>query len=387
MTRFAAITRPRATVLISSNRMRSLLRNRGQSASVLASIGGDNLATLATEDQEVGFDDLLILAKHFKRPWPYLLLDAEEEWRATTRDHRTLRNMPVSAEATELLFDIVDGVFEVLEISGELAGEGAELPTTPTSLAVPASAGGASLRNYLGVSVEDQIANAEPYAALRLWARAVEGRGIFAFQRKLPKTGVRSFSLSVGREAAVVTDSTDTPYARVFSMLHEMVHLALRDAGLCDMDRQSRLESYCNAVAAACLLPVEMLGEEFRKSPFIGEAAEDDARLKRLSRRLGASQAAILIALKDHRLSDAALLAEIEARRAARRPKDRGGSGGPTYYDVRISRAGPRLLGRVFDALDSRAIEAETAGSMLDVKGHQLQRLRETWTEAASSHA
>jgi len=352
----------------------------------LDGLGIGNLVSVFTEDREVAFEDLLVLAKHFKRPWPYLLVDAEEEWRATTHDHRTLRNMPVSTEATGLLFDIVDGVFEVLEISAELDGEGADLPTAPTSLAVPPARGGAGLREFLGVSVEDQLANPEQYAAMRLWARAVQARGIFAFQRTMPDTGVRAFSLSVGGEAAIVTDSTDTPYARVFSMLHELVHLALRDAGLCDLDRQSRVESYCNAVAAACLLPAHMLEEAFNKTPFIGEADEDDARLKRLSRRLGASQAAVLIALKDHHLADHELLAQIEARRAARRPKARGGAGGPTYYDVRISRAGSRLLRRVFDALDSRAIEAETAGAMLDVKGHQLPRLREAWTEAAHSH-
>ncbi len=386
MTRSAAISQPQATVLISSNRIRSLLRNRGQAASDLEGLGSGNLSSLAGEDGEIHFEDLLVLAKHFKQPWPYLLLDVEEEWRATTHDHRTLRSMPVTAEATERLFDIVDGVFEVLEISAELGEESADLPTAPTSLADPPITVGASLRDYLGVSFEDQLANAEQYAALRLWARAVQAHGIFAFQRTMPDTGVRAFSLSVGSEAAIVTDSTDTPYARVFSMLHELVHLALRDAGLCDLDRQSRVESYCNAVAAACLLPADMLREAFRNTPFVGEPAEDDARLKRLSRRLGASQAAVLIALKDHHLADDELLDQIEARRAARLPKARDGSGGPTYYDVRISRAGSLLLGRVFDALDSRAIEAETAGAMLDVKGHQLQRLREAWTEAAHSH-
>ena len=97
MTRTPATFNQQAIVLISSARVRSLLRNRGQAGSALEGLGSGTLASLVTQDSEVQFEDLLLLAKHFKRPWPYLLLDAEEEWRATTHDHRTLRNLPVGS--------------------------------------------------------------------------------------------------------------------------------------------------------------------------------------------------------------------------------------------------------------------------------------------------
>ncbi len=359
-----------------------MLRNRGQTTSVLSELGGPTFAALENADKELEFAGLLILARHFKRPWPYLLLDAEEEWRAKTRDHRTLGNVAVSAEAAESLFDIVDGVFEVLETAAEiLPADGASLPPAPLSLSVAPDVAGALLRSYLGVSADDQLSNSEKYAALRLWSRAVQGQGIFAFQRSLPAAGVRAFSVSVGNQSAVVTNSRDTPYARVFSMLHELAHLALRDSGLCDLDRRSAVESYCNAVAAACLLPRDLLEPLLVQHPFRGDADHDDAALRRLSNRLGASQAAVLIALREQRMVDPQLIGELEDRRAARRPGERSGSGGPTHYNVRISRAGTRLLSRVFEALDSGTIGRETAGSLLDVKNHQLDRLRREWQE------
>lgn len=376
-------SRVAATVRVSSVRIDSMLRNRGQDASALSSVGNGDLAGLALEDRDVPFEDLLLLAKHFKRPWPYLLVDAAEVWRAQTRDHRTLGNSPISPEATELLFDIVDGVFEILETAAEVFPDmGASPPTTPESVSVPSDEAGASLRDYLGITDDLQLSNSREYSALRLWSTAVQAQGVFVFQRRLPEAGVRAFSLSVKNQAAVVMSSADTPYARVFSLLHELTHLALRTSGLCDLDQQSWIESYCNAVAAACLLPSGLLRQAMADSPFTGDPTHDDSALRRLSHRLGASQAAVLIALRDRQMVAPQLLEELETRRVLRRPRERSGSRGPTHYDVRISRAGTRLLTGVFEALDTRTIERETAGSLLDVKNHQLDRLRREWQES-----
>ena len=108
MTMSIAHSQPVATVPVSAVRIASMLRNRGQSAHDLADLSGKDLTSLATEDAEVSFVDLTTLAKHFKRPWPYLLVDEVEEWRAHTHDHRTMGNIRVSSEATEVLFDIVE---------------------------------------------------------------------------------------------------------------------------------------------------------------------------------------------------------------------------------------------------------------------------------------
>ena len=388
MTASIAHSQSEATVPVSAVRIASMLRNRGQSSQDLADLSGKDLTSLATEDAEVSFMDLITLAKHFKRPWPYLLVDEVEEWRAHTHDHRTMGNIRVSSEATEVLFDIVDGVYGLLETAAEVFDhDGAALPTTPATLAVPAAVAGRSLRSYLGVTEAEQLASAERYAALRLWGHAVQAKGIFAFQRSMPDAGVRAFSLSVANQSAIVTSSGDTPYARVFSMLHELTHLALRSSGLCDLDRRSAVESYCNAVAASCLLPHAMLAEAMESEALVGDPVRDDMVVRRLSRRLGASQAAILIALGDYKLVESELLDELERRRAERRPKTTKGSGGPTYYDVRISRAGSRLIGQVFEAVDARIIEQETAGALLDVKNHQLDRLRERWREVHPPNA
>lgn len=385
MTPSTAIAQPVATVPVSSMRIGSMLRNRGQSPDALVGLSDTDLAILATQDGEVSFVDLTILAKHFKRPWPYLLVDEAEVWRAHTRDHRTLGNIRVSSEATEALFDIVDGVFGLLETAAEVfAADGATLPTTPTTLAVPPTVAGSSLRAYLGVSEAEQLANGERYAALRLWGNAIQSRGIFTFQRAMPDAGVRAFSLSVANQSAIVTSSGDTPYARVFSMLHELTHLALRSSGLCDLNRRSAVESYCNAVAASCLLPHAMLSNAMESHALVGDPARDDALLRLLSRQLGASQAAILIALRDHKLADGDLIEQLEIRRAERRPQATKDSGGPTYYAVRISRAGNRLLRQVFEAVDSRTIERETAGALLEVEEYELGLHRERWRDVTS---
>ncbi len=374
-----------AEVRVSSVRIRSMLRNRGQDETALAALGSTSaIAGLATEDRDVDFEELVALAKHFKRPWPYLLVDSQEEWRAQTRDHRTIGNKRVSPDAAEGLFDVVDDIYELLETARDVFPEEvSDLPPSPTSTKVDPAAAGAAIRSHLGVTVAEQLANPTAYPALKLWRTAIQERRIYVFQRKLPDAGVRAFSLSVGGHCAIVTSSGDTPYARVFSMLHEMTHLALRNSGLCDLSRHSVTESYCNSAAAHALLPEEVLSRGMQGKTFVGDPDADDALIARLSRAMGASQAAILIALREDGWINEQAFDDLEGRRTERRaPQTK--SGGPTFYDLRIGRAGQRLMTQVFGALDSRRIEQETAGSMLEVKNHQLERLRQRWGEGGN---
>ncbi len=49
--------------------------------------------------------------------------------------------------------------------------------------------------------------------------------------------------------------------ARIFTMLHEIVHIMLRSVGVCDLETQSKIEVFCNAVAGEVLVPTEWLNK------------------------------------------------------------------------------------------------------------------------------
>ncbi len=60
----------------------------------------------------------------------------------------------------------------------------------------------------------------------------------------------------------VIVNAKDAPAARVFTLFHELTHIALRLSGLCDIEEdfsrrpeEQRVEVFCNAAAASALVP------------------------------------------------------------------------------------------------------------------------------------
>ena len=74
------------------------------------------------------------------------------------------------------------------------------------------------------------------------------------------------FSVSARPYPIVALNGSDFPRRRLFTMAHEMAHLALNAGGLCDLheaqdstEAEDRIELFCNRVAAAALMPAEAL--------------------------------------------------------------------------------------------------------------------------------
>ena len=364
-----------ATVSISSVRYRTMLANRRRSPQqAAAELATEvDLLALAERDAEVEFTDLELLAAYFKRPWSYLLVDEPEVFTKFGQDNRTHMNqrVPLSAdiaavlEAASMMLDAAEDLFPEITY---------QVPTlTLTTQSDPASAGDV-VRTFLGVSVEDQLAAADDYSALRLWVNALQARGVFVAQRRLLDTTVRAFSLSRGERAVVVIDSGDTPYARMFSLVHEYCHVLLRTTGVCDLDQHSLIERHCNAVAANCLLPAAMLVRYVGTAAFGDDGEADDERIRHLGHLLRVSQATLLIRLQQVHLISDSVYDAMEARRRDRRPESKKPGG--DYYRIAINRVGRRFAVNVFGALDGGLINRADVGVLLDVGEHLVPRYR-----------
>ncbi len=122
---------------------------------------------------------------------------------------------------------------------------------------------GETLREIIGVSLEEQTQWTDDYRALSAWKTAVEKLGVLVFQvSKIPVEDMRAFSIGQFPLPAIVLNAKDLPKPRIFSLLHEMSHLMLRIPGVCDMSDdyhiardEQRIEVFCNHVAGATLLP------------------------------------------------------------------------------------------------------------------------------------
>ncbi len=157
-------------------------------------------------------------------------------------------------------------------------------------------------RAALGITLEEQSRWREPYKALRNWRAALERLGILVFQASgIDHNEMRGFSISETPLPTLVVNVKDRPRGRIFTMAHELAHLMLRDAGLCDLTEEAsrppeelRIEIFCNHVAGAVLVPRELLlSEEIVQQK--GRRAEwADQEIEWLVRRYQVSREAML---------------------------------------------------------------------------------------------
>jgi Zn-dependent peptidase ImmA (M78 family) len=130
-----------------------------------------------------------------------------------------------------------------------------------------------------------------------------------------------------------------------------------------------------NEIAAAVLMPVEMVAALLNSRQFGSSPQADDEALRELSRKLRVSQASLLIRLRDTGFIDQATYNAMEQRRASRR-SDSSKTPGGQYYPTQINRVGRRFARNVLSVLDTGAINAQDASSLLEIREHNLGRYR-----------
>lgn len=119
----------------------------------------------------------------------------------------------------------------------------------------------AALRSHLGIRLEEQTTWRDARTALNEWRKRAEAAGVLVFQFTSVPTDVASgFSIAEQVLPVIAYNRRDAPNGRTFTLLHEAAHLALQVSGICDLHerpQQERVEVFCNAVAAAALMPAD----------------------------------------------------------------------------------------------------------------------------------
>lgn len=362
------------SVTVSAARLSSMLGNRNQSPVDLAGLDLSVDPSLCVQaDSDLTLEDLVGLGKFFKRPWSYLLIDEPEVLDTVGQDNRSLRNQKFPPSVA--LLDQIHAVVEMLSTAADLFPETTfEVPAGIAS-STTAKTAGRVIREFLGVSERDQLQAKDDFSALRVWIDAVHRRGVYVSQRNLGDDTVRAFSRVDGSHAVIVLDTRDSAYARAFSLLHEYAHIVLRSEGICDLTEHSRIERFCNAVAAAALMPSKFVYKVLADRSFTGTADFDDDLLRDLSRGLRVSQAALLIRLRELGVISDSHYEAMEERRSRRRSEHVRTPGG-TYYPPRINRVGRRYAREVFGALDDGQINRQDASAALEIGEHLLNTYR-----------
>lgn len=177
-------------------------------------------------------------------------------------------------------------------------------------------------------------------------------------RRRLDPQEFRGFALADPLAPVIFVNGADTKAAQIFTLVHELAHIAAGQTGLSDViltgQEGQADERRANEVAAEVLLPLSSLHEHYRQSP-------DVVELERLARMFKVST---LVVVK--RIFDAGLLgwdahrslydAERERIVGILGRRDDGASGGDWLktQPLRVSRTFARAV--TADAFEGRTL-------------------------------
>lgn len=149
------------------------------------------------------------------------------------------------------------------------------------------------MRTWLGVDPHPERGSAEEY--LRELISRVEERGVLVMRnsmvganthRPLRVEEFRGFAIADPRAPVIFINTADVPGARLFTLIHELVHIWLGNSAISDADPRNphAVERFCNLVAAEFLAPAH----EFE--PLWDEDVPWEANLSRLEAHFHVSQ-------------------------------------------------------------------------------------------------
>lgn len=327
------------------------------------------------------------LAAAYKRPLAVLLLprpakdfDALRDFRSGVKDLA----MP-SPELTAEYWRALSQREVIAEITDLGAPSDAETrQPAQLTLDMPAEEAGDLLRRWIAI---DKTKWTEPRLALDGWIDATENQGVIVMQtHRVSTTEMRGFSVSQWPHPVVALNGSDFQRGRLFTLAHELAHLALNVGGLCNLheDRKSnhaedQIERYCNRVAAAALMPRSVLMDVAIVVAASANKKWTPEDLESLAKPFGTSAESMLLRLVT--LDKAtwelywALKPKFEEFYAGAKAVQKQSDGGPSFYVVKARDLGPGYVRAVLAAFRGRTISSLDVADYLDVRFDQLPKL------------
>lgn len=358
----------------------------GELAASIQRKPGD-IASWESGEDAPSFAQLRRLAGRVKRSVAVFYLPAVPAEPPLPRDFRCRADPGVGGfgPSARLAFrELRNALSNWAEIAG-LAGEPVSVDLPSASLVDDPEVTASVLRTHIGVSVDEQLDNSRPYAAMDLWTDALFALGVLVQRSQMDTSELRAFSLTHAGLAGIGLSTKDAPTARVFSLLHEVAHLCLGQPGVSgdslacrDLGTtpEAHVERHCDAVAGEFLMP--------RRSDEVAVALQSLRRnldydsARQCGDQFGVSRFVVARRMLDLKLLEPDVYWEtVEGWLKRKAASERSGPGG-NYYNNKLSEIGKPFAAAVIEAVDRGFVSTHTALMVLGVKtATTLQGLRQ----------
>jgi Zn-dependent peptidase ImmA (M78 family)/transcriptional regulator with XRE-family HTH domain len=232
---------------------------------------------------------------------------------------------------------------------------------------------GIKLRAILNVNLERQFGCRNELEAFTMWRDACEQLGVFVFQsNQVEVDEMRGCAIADDYAPVALINSRDADTAKCFTMMHEVVHIGLGESTITTRDAiasayatQSRVERFCNEVAAEVLIPSDDI---LIRVPNKWDS-DDEGLIARLASRYRVSRAVLAIRLVELGLAEKDWLSN---KWATFHSKPETEAGEPSdkpipQYRLALSRSGPSFARLVISAYDSGEIHGGQLTTLLNM--------------------
>jgi Zn-dependent peptidase ImmA (M78 family) len=349
-----------------------------------AAIKPAQLVSWESGEQRPTVNQLRKLSEIYKRPIAVFYLSVPPKDFAALRDYRSIFGTERGLESPRLKLEIRRAWSRreiALELYTALEGRPPDFSLSASVWEDPEKLA-KRLRSLLKVSREIQSQFGDDYVALRWWRSALESQGLMVFQAGgVEISEMRGFSISARPLPVIVVNIKDAVLARIFTILHEFVHVLLHKGGLCDLaehgphaaDRE--IEIFSNRVAGEILVPREDLIQE---SILIDRGPNDwwpDEEIAELARTYRVSREVIL-----RRMLICGLTTKefYEQKRSEWQPRKAPlSSGGPAPHTRAISTVGNTFIRLVLANYYQENITSSDVSDFLGVKLKHVKRIEQ----------
>lgn len=232
------------------------------------------------------------------------------------------------------------------------------------------------VRDYLGVTMEQQFAWSNTETALEEWRKVLLSVGVSVFKDSFREPDYSGFCLYDDEFPIIYVNNTTAKTRQIFTLFHELAHLLFHTSGVdtrgdrfvdeLDGDDQ-RIEVICNRMAACLLVP-----EATFDAAFAGQAPTE-ATAAELAQLFSVSREFIF-----RKFLDRDLVTPAEYDRAARRWAEQGQRGtGGDHYNTKIAYLGTEYINLAFQRFYQNRIDYNQLADILDTKPKNLTRLEE----------
>ena len=226
----------------------------------------------------------------------------------------------------------------------------------------------------------------DPYAALKFWKQTIEAKGILVCQTSVNThlsvelETVRGFCIAQRPFPVIVVNPKDSPYGRIFTLIHELVHIALGESVIQNTDIEAippskldTIEIFCNQVAAEVLVPESELLETINL-----EMLEED--LPKISKHFHVSSEVImrrLVTLKKISRPNYQMYRNRQLAKYRNAPARTGGAA--PYHNRLLNTAGEYFARTAFTAYyEQKITRAELASVLSNCDTKHLAKIEST---------